>query len=155
MTPGKYASVRLTTFGLSTVNDTAQRSLPDRRVLSIIGKSKSPTTKFVSISRCPSRSSVGLLALLLGQHLRDVQPHLHFVRRLVVADQLEQELPVVARPVARLHREADARGAFSRLDVGIRNRAGAEHDVRLQILDLVRQRIAALDTVPTSESAVS
>ena len=55
---GNNARLTLRTFGLSAVSDTAQRSLPDSRVLSIIGKSKRSTTKFVSIPRCPSRSSV-------------------------------------------------------------------------------------------------
>jgi len=53
---GKYTSATLSTLGLSTVSETALRSPPDKRVLSIMGKSNNPTRKFVSISRWPSRS---------------------------------------------------------------------------------------------------
>jgi hypothetical protein len=68
---------------LSAVSDTDARSPPDSRVLSINGKSNSPTMKLVSTLTLALQVEIRLPALVGGQELRHVKVDLHFAASLL------------------------------------------------------------------------
>src|SRR5688500_16886243 len=87
----------------------------------------------------PFEIQARLLAFLLAEEPRCVQPHLDLARRIVVVQELDAELPEVPRPVAGLHRQADTGRAFTRLHLHIRDGARSEGNVGLKVVDLLRQ----------------